>query len=118
MFFILKKEKNGETTYCILDAKWRNRNALLKKENEGGLRDLVYKYSYSVVDKYSRHCIDNLWLLQGKDDSTNSNWYIHRRSPISKQKGEKFQMASGIVKYTPQTGSLGLRRVVNSFLSE
>ena len=116
--FILKKEKNGETTYCILDAKWRNRNALLKKENEGGLRDLVYKYSYSVVDKYSRHCIDNLWLLQGKDDSTNSNWYIHRRSPISKQKGEKFQMASGIVKYTPQTGSLGLRRVVNSFLSE
>ena len=56
----------------------------------------------SVVDKYSRHCIDNLWLLQGKDDSTNSNWYIHRRSPISKQKGEKFQMASGIVKYTPQ----------------
>lgn len=116
--FILKKEKDGETTYCILDAKWRNRNALLKKENEGGLRDLVYKYSYSVVDKYSRHCIDNLWLLQGKDDSTNSNWYIHRRSPISKQKGEKFQMASGIVKYTPQTGSLGLRRVVNSFLSE
>lgn len=118
--FIIKKEKANEkdTSYIILDAKWRNRNTLLKKENEGGLRDLVYKYLYSVVDSSSMQCVENLWLLQGKDDSAHSDFYIHRRGEISKKKSDKFRMQSGIVRFTPKTGNAGLKRVINSFVDE
>lgn len=41
-----------------------------------------------------------------------------RRGKISKTKGDKFRMQGGIVRFTPKTGNVGLKRVINSFVDE
>lgn len=114
--FILKKRIKNEITYGILDAKWRNRNTLLNKKTEGGMRDFIYKYFFSVVDSNNMKNVEFLWLLQGKDDRTDMDMWIHRSGNRSRLQNEKFRLASGIVRFTPKSGNKELKKIMYSFL--
>ncbi len=116
--FIIKKRYDNNISYSIFDAKWRNREALRKDGNEGGLKDLIYKYLYSIADRNTMCCMENLWLLQGKDDDNLEDIWNHRNGTLSRNQNNNFKMKSGIVRYTPKSGNVGLRRVISSFIGE
>lgn len=115
--FIIKKVAGNKTRYGILDAKWRNRNTLLDKGKEGGMQDLVYKYLYSIVDAETMKSVDFLWLLQGKDDNGDEQMWVQRSGMMSRQQGDVFRLASGIVRYTPKSGGEELKKIMNTFLN-
>lgn len=114
--FIIKKKRNNSVSYAILDAKWRNRNTLTKKGVEGNLRDLVYKYIYSVVDRETLRGVDFFWLLQGKDDTGTRPAFYHRKGKISKMQGRDFRNYSGIVRLTPNSGVLELTYILKEYI--
>ena len=113
--FILKKESPQGISYGILDAKWRPQNILLGKSQEGGLRELSYKYIYSIVDAQTLKSVDFFWLLQGKYDG--AQIYFHHNGMMSRNFDEKFRYQTGIVKVTPKTGDKDLARVLGHFLN-
>ena len=100
----------------ILDAKWRNRKILTTRNIEGGLSDLVYKYIYSIVSNLTMKSVDYMWILQGKDDLKNYDTWTPRNGQISKMQNDKFKLGTGIVRYTPMSGSRGIEEVLNIFV--
>lgn len=114
--FVLKKRYQGNESYGILDAKWRNRNVLMKRNIEGGLSDLVYKYFYSVVDKENLESVPFFWLIQGKDDFYKQKIYYHHAGKMSKMMSSKFRSATGIVQLTPDYGNQDLLKIIDSFI--
>ncbi len=114
--FILRKTVNGETTYAIIDAKWRTQSVLLMPDVSGGLREIVYKYQYSVIDENNLESVRFLWLLQGRDDESYS--YYHNSGSISRLKPVGFQKSTGIIRMTPKTGNMDLLEGLTMFLEE
>lgn len=114
--FILKKTKNGVSTYAILDAKWRNKKVLLDKKTSDGFRDLVYKYIYSISDSNTLKSVDYLWLLQGKDSNGYDPTYYNRSGRISKDAPDTYRKSSGVVRVTPKSGILELTSILKTFI--
>lgn len=114
--FIIKKRTDNKEEYMILDAKWRNRKILTTRNIEGGLSDLVYKYIYSIVSNLTMKSVDYMWILQGKDDLKNYDTWTPRNGQISKMQNDKFKLGTGIVRYTPMSGSRGIEEVLNIFV--
>lgn len=112
--FLLKKESVNGVSYGIIDAKWRPREILLS-DKSGGLKDLCFKYLYSIADSRTMKNVDFLWLLQGKDDDS-APMYIHHNNGMSRSFGDKFRYATGIVTLTPRSGSRNLAKVIGTFL--
>ena len=112
--FIIRKTVGGNTTYAIIDAKWRTQSVLLMSDIAGGLREIVYKYQYSVIDEKNLESVRFLWLLQGRDDDSNS--YYQNSGSISRSKSTRFQKSTGIIRLTPTTGNMDLLEGLTLFL--
>lgn len=124
--FIIKREDKSGVTYSILDSKWRKQSTLLDKRNEGGLVDTVYKYVYSILDIHTFQPVSFFWLLQGKDEEGRTKQiYFHRKGDVSHslkdtigwEEYEKFKYATGIVQFTPKSGTERLSKVLQVILS-
>lgn len=114
--FIIKKRTATETSYGIIDAKWRNRSVLINKDKIGSLYDSVYKYIYSIVDKQTLKGASIFWLLQGKDDISPTETYFHHSGKISKKQLPQYQYSTGIVSLTPKTGAFELSKILRTFV--
>lgn len=112
--FVIKKQTTESITYCILDAKWRAQEVLLSPERSGGLRELSYKYQYSILDENGLNNSLFFWLLQGKDDGKPT--YYHHSGGISKKQSSHFGYSTGIVRLSPRFGNQELYDILSCFL--
>ena len=115
--FVIKHiDAKNVVSYGIFDAKWRNRNVLLKQETAGGLRDTVYKYYHSIRSSTSLLPCKFLWLLEGKDDPVYIRSYTHNNGSFSRKQDDDFRYSTGIVRVTPKSGVYEMTQVLSKFL--
>jgi hypothetical protein len=117
-FVIKKQDADGNADYAIIDAKWRDRGALMNRDSPGGLYESVYKYYYSIVDSRTLLPCGFFWLLQGKDDLTHRLSYYHNQSAFSKSQPDRFKKRTGVVRLTPKSGIFEVTEIIRSFLNQ
>ena len=76
--YVLKRVKDGKSTYSIIDAKFRDRNKAIRT-----LPELSYKYLFSLSPIEKEDVINGLCIIYGKPSNDEHEMSLHNREDIN-----------------------------------